>query len=142
MADVFISYARENQDFVLKIHKALEARNKDTWIDWKDIPLTAKWLDEVFSGIERGDAFAFVISPGLTIAWGISRWSQFIDAAADFLADELDETIAAIAPKEEPVEPRESAVSVPESHARGDDVPQDPAADEIRRPWWRRWFGA
>jgi|SRR5829696_4101374 len=87
MADVFISYARENQDFVLKIHKALEARNKDTWIDWKDIPLTAKWLDEVFSGIERGDAFAFVISPGLTIAWGISRWSQFIDAAASAAAD-------------------------------------------------------
>jgi len=52
-----------------------------------------------------------------------------------FLADELDETIAVIAPKEEPVESRESAVSVPESHVRGDDVPQDPAADEIRRPW-------
>ena len=63
MADVFISYSRKDQDFVLSLHKALEERNRDTWIDWKDIPLTAKWKDEILSGIESADAFAFVISP-------------------------------------------------------------------------------
>src|SRR5215216_5141363 len=63
MADVFISYAHEDQDFVRELHEALEKLNRDTWIDWKDIPRTAKWIDEVYSGIESADAFAFVISP-------------------------------------------------------------------------------
>jgi hypothetical protein len=57
MADVFISYAREDQEFVHKLHEALEERQRDTWIDWKDIPLTAKWKEEVFSGIEKADSF-------------------------------------------------------------------------------------
>jgi hypothetical protein len=38
MADVFISYAREDQQFVRKLQDALEEHNRDTWIDWKDIP--------------------------------------------------------------------------------------------------------
>src|SRR5215216_4104660 len=63
MADVFISYAHEDQDFVRELHEALEKLNRDTWIDWKDIPRTAKWIDEVYSGIESADAVAFVISP-------------------------------------------------------------------------------
>src|SRR5215217_4494684 len=63
MAAVFISYAHEDQDFVRELHEALEKLNRDTWIDWKDIPRTAKWIDEVYSGIESADAFAFVISP-------------------------------------------------------------------------------
>ena len=63
MADVFISYAHEDQDFVRELHEALGKLNRDTWIDWKDIPRTAKWIDEVYSGIESADAFAFVISP-------------------------------------------------------------------------------
>jgi hypothetical protein len=65
MADVFISYAREDQEFVRKLQDALEEQDRDTWIDWKDIPLTAKWKEEVFSGIERADSFAAVISPDL-----------------------------------------------------------------------------
>ena len=63
MADVFISYAHKDQDFVRKLHEALEKHKRDTWIDWQDIPRTAKWIDEVYSGIESADAFAFVISP-------------------------------------------------------------------------------
>src|SRR5918912_2433905 len=63
MADVFISYAREDQGFVFDLQAALEKCNRDTWVDWKDIPRTAKWREEVFSGIEKADAVAFVISP-------------------------------------------------------------------------------
>jgi len=68
MADVFISYSRKDQDFVRDLYEALEARGRDTWIDWMKIPLTAKWLEEVFSGIERADAFAFIISPDSVIS--------------------------------------------------------------------------
>src|SRR5918997_3717591 len=63
MADVFISYSRKDKDFVLALHRALEERDRDSWVDWEDIPLTAKWLQEVYSGIEDADTFAFVISP-------------------------------------------------------------------------------
>jgi hypothetical protein len=63
MADVFISYSRKDKDFVRDLHQALEERGRNAWIDWADIPLTAKWLEEVYSGIEGADTFVFVISP-------------------------------------------------------------------------------
>src|SRR5215212_5088724 len=68
MADVFISYAREDQDFVRKLQDALEDHNRNTWIDWKDIPLTAKWKEEVFSAIDQADSFAAVISPDFIVS--------------------------------------------------------------------------
>jgi hypothetical protein len=68
MADVFISYAREDQDFVRKLQDALEEHNRKTWIDWKDIPLTAKWKEEVFSAIDNADSFAAVISPAFIVS--------------------------------------------------------------------------
>jgi uncharacterized protein YjbI with pentapeptide repeats len=63
MADVFISYAREDQNFVRKLQEALEERDRTTWIDWKDIPLTAEWKEEVYSAIDNANSFAAVISP-------------------------------------------------------------------------------
>jgi len=68
MADVFISYAREDQDFVRKLQDALEEHDRETWIDWKDIPLTAKWKEEVFSAIDQADSFAAVISPDFIVS--------------------------------------------------------------------------
>src|SRR5215217_1089561 len=68
MADVFISYAREDQDFVRRLQGALEEHNRNTWIDWKDIPLTAKWKEEVFSAIDQADSFAAVISPDFIVS--------------------------------------------------------------------------
>jgi hypothetical protein len=68
MADVFISYAREDQQFVRKLQDALEEHNRKTWIDWKDIPLTAKWKEEVFSAIDEADSFAAVISPEFIVS--------------------------------------------------------------------------
>jgi TIR domain len=68
MADVFISYAREDQDFVRKLQDALEEHKRNTWVDWKDIPLTAKWKEEVFSAIDNADSFAAVISPDFILS--------------------------------------------------------------------------
>jgi hypothetical protein len=68
MADIFISYAREDQQFVRKLQDALEAHKRNTWIDWKDIPLTAKWKEEVFSAIDQADSFAAVISPDFIVS--------------------------------------------------------------------------
>jgi hypothetical protein len=68
MADVFISYAREDQDFVRRLQDALEEHKRKTWVDWKDIPLTAKWKEEVFSAIDNADSFAAVISPDFIVS--------------------------------------------------------------------------
>jgi hypothetical protein len=63
LTDIFISYAREDKNFVRKLHDALEERGRDTWVDWNDIPLTAHFLEEAYAGIERSNMFTFVMSP-------------------------------------------------------------------------------
>ncbi len=63
MTDVFISYSRKDKAFVQHLHKALEAEQREAWVDWESIPLTADWWAEIQEGIEAADAFVFVISP-------------------------------------------------------------------------------
>ena len=63
MAEVFISYSRKDLSFGRKLHEAFENQGLDVWIDWKDIPITAEWWDEIRRGIEKSDNFIFVISP-------------------------------------------------------------------------------
>ena len=63
MADVFISYSRRDSEFVSGLNEALEKRDYDVWVDLENIPPTAEWLAEVYSGIEGSNVFVFVISP-------------------------------------------------------------------------------
>ena len=63
MADVFISYSRDDIEFVRRLHDGLVARGKDVWVDFEDIPLTAEWREEVLDGVDSADNFLFVISP-------------------------------------------------------------------------------
>ena len=52
MADVFISYSRKDIEFAQHLHQELESRDREPWVDWRDIPPTAEWLDEVYAGIQ------------------------------------------------------------------------------------------
>jgi WD40 repeat protein len=63
MADVFISYSRKDKDFVARLQAALEEHEREPWLDTKDIPPTAEWLQEIYGAIEKADSFVFVISP-------------------------------------------------------------------------------
>jgi hypothetical protein len=63
MADVFISYSRRDSEFVSGLNEALEKRDYDVWVDLENIPPTAEWLAEVYSGVENSNVFVFVISP-------------------------------------------------------------------------------
>jgi WD40 repeat protein len=63
MADVFISYAREDAGMVRALVDVLETRDREVWVDWRSIPPTAEWLHEIDRAIESTDAFLFVISP-------------------------------------------------------------------------------
>jgi len=69
MAELFMSYAREDQGFARDIHAALQTVNRDTWIDWRSIPDSAKWRAEIFAAIEAADNFLFVISPDSVKSW-------------------------------------------------------------------------
>ena len=68
MADVFISYSRKDIEFAQRIHHELEARDREPWVDWQDIPPTSEWLDEVYVGIQEADTFLFIISPDSVVS--------------------------------------------------------------------------
>jgi hypothetical protein len=63
MDDVFISYSRKDRDFAARLHEALQARQRQAWMDLKNIPPTAKWREKIKAGIEGARAFVFVLSP-------------------------------------------------------------------------------
>jgi WD40 repeat protein len=63
--DVFLSYAREDKEFVEgRLTRALVERGKDVWIDVEDIRGGASdWRANVWAGIEAAKAVVFVLSP-------------------------------------------------------------------------------
>ncbi len=63
MAEIFISYSRRDKEFVRRLGEALAAQERVAWVDWKDIPLTAEWQQEILTNIEAADSFVFVLSP-------------------------------------------------------------------------------
>src|SRR5262249_25645559 len=63
MADVFISYAREDKGFVRRLHSTLASKNLDAWVDWEDIPPTADFMQEIFAAIEAADTVVLILSP-------------------------------------------------------------------------------
>lgn len=63
MSDVFISYSRKDKEFVQRLNDSLKKIDRDVWVDWEDIPITAKWWAEIQNGIEAAETYIFVISP-------------------------------------------------------------------------------
>src|SRR5215831_11739242 len=64
MSNVFISYSRKDRLFADKLCQALtKVSSQDVWIDWEDIPPSAKWWAEITAAITAADAFLFLISP-------------------------------------------------------------------------------
>lgn len=68
MADVFLSYAREDLPFVRRLTAALQARHRDVWVDLEDIIPSTRWLEEIRTGITEADAVAFVITPDSVVS--------------------------------------------------------------------------
>ena len=63
MADVFISYSRRDREFVRRLVAALEARDKDVWVDTEGIRDAEVFPAALRSAVESSDGFVFVISP-------------------------------------------------------------------------------
>src|SRR5579863_9412884 len=62
MSYVFISYAREDREFVVLLDEALAKAGRDGWADWKNIPPTADWKKEIDAAIEAAHSFVVVVS--------------------------------------------------------------------------------
>ena len=63
MSDVFISYSRTDKLFMARLYQELVDRQFDAWVDWEDIPKGARWLKEIYRGIEGADTFVCILSP-------------------------------------------------------------------------------
>ena len=63
MADVFLSYARVDKEFVQLLDRGLRKRARDTWVDWEKLRPAEEWMAAIYSAIEAAQAFVFIISP-------------------------------------------------------------------------------
>lgn len=64
--DLFISYAREDADFALRLAKDLRAAGVSIWIDQLDIPTGARWDRAVQTALENCARFLIILSPAST----------------------------------------------------------------------------
>jgi len=72
VADLFVSYSRTDADAVRRLCDALVAQQREVWVDWRDIPPTAQWRNEILAAIDAASAVVCVISP----AWLDSKECQ------------------------------------------------------------------
>ncbi len=61
-SDVFVSYAREDVAFVRELYEALRKLGREPWVDWKGIPPTGRWREDIESAIISATTFAFVVT--------------------------------------------------------------------------------
>src|SRR5579875_1114307 len=63
MARLFISYSRQDQEFVRRLYDALVADKHEVFVDWESIPPSSQWLKEINEALDKSDVVLFVISP-------------------------------------------------------------------------------
>src|SRR4029077_9790004 len=68
MADIFISYARENRDFVHRLDESLKSRGREAWVDWEGIRPTEEFMQAIYGAIEAADTFVFILTPDSVVS--------------------------------------------------------------------------
>ena len=92
LSDVFISYSRKDGSFVATLNTALLQAEKKAWIDWKDIPYSSKWWDEISEAIQGANAFICIMTPDYFLSKTCSEELR--------LAEKLDKKIIPVLYKE------------------------------------------
>lgn len=60
---IFISYARQDQEFVRRLAGDLEVTGVDVWVDWKDIPAGMNWEGAIDQALQKSAVMILAISP-------------------------------------------------------------------------------
>ena len=63
MADIFISYAREDMEFIYTLSEPLRPGNCSVWVDLDDLYAGEEFWQRICTAIEEAQAFVFVMSP-------------------------------------------------------------------------------
>ena len=125
--DAFLSYSRkESKEFVARLAAALEARDRDCWVDLDDIPPASEFMQDLRDGIGGSDAFCFVLSPR-------ALESEYCRRELDY-ALERNKRIIPIAHRrltDAPPEPLASHSWIPQEGLFDDDF--DSSVDELIR---------
>src|SRR5947207_5548709 len=105
MPDIFISYARENRNFVHRLDESLKSRGREAWVDWEGIRPTEEFMQAIYGAIEAADTFVFVITPhsvasvvcGREIAHAVAHNKRMVPIVAqDVNADNVPEALAKV----------------------------------------------
>jgi WD40 repeat protein len=67
-AQFFISYAREDKTFAVKLRRSLAARGRVAWLDLKNIAALTLWRKEIAAAIDAADVFVFILSPDSVVS--------------------------------------------------------------------------
>ena len=62
-AQKFISYAREDSEFALKLATDLRSAGANIWLDRLDIPVGANWPEAVEQALDSSGHFLVILSP-------------------------------------------------------------------------------
>jgi tetratricopeptide (TPR) repeat protein len=73
MSHIFISYSRDDSDFVNGLIADIEKRGIEVWIDRQDISGGETWRAAIAEAIRSCDAFVIVLSPNSTVSKNVSR---------------------------------------------------------------------
>lgn len=63
MADVFVSYSRQDSEFVRRLIDSMSARGKEAWVNTEGIADGEVFPEAIKQAIEQSDSFMFVITP-------------------------------------------------------------------------------
>src|SRR5947208_6484142 len=61
--EVFISYSRNDKEFVRRLDEELKRRDREAWVDWEGIPPGDTWEKTIYGAIEATNTFIFVLTP-------------------------------------------------------------------------------
>jgi WD40 repeat protein len=80
MIQVFISYSRQDEDFVRRLATDLDRAGADVWIDVSDIPPGANWSTAIQQGLDTCQVLLLVISPDSMASSNVAdEWQYFRD---------------------------------------------------------------
>ena len=77
---VFVSYAREDQEFVFRLAEDLREHDIDLWVDQREIGLGSVWTEAIEQALEACVTMLLILSPSAVDSRHVAdEWHYFLD---------------------------------------------------------------